>query len=159
MAQTRRRLIVQVPAAQTTQQTSSAHSKLQRLPLPKFSGDSTDYLQFKVEFTYQASFEEDGDKVIAPRESMTKKTDKARISMEKTLAACWEKLDAEYGDVVTLVTECFSIIDSLSLNSSDQSFVDFICKGENCIAASLESVPSGKRYISTLMLTVEKKLD
>ena len=37
---------------------------------------------------------------------MTKKADKTRISKEKTLAACWEKLDAEYGDVVTLATEC-----------------------------------------------------
>ena len=151
-------ITVHVPAAQTQQQTSSAHSKLQRLPLPKFSGDSTDYLHFKGEFTRQASYEEDGDKVIALRESMTKKADKARISKEKTLAACWEKLDAEYGDVVTLATECTSIIDSLTLHSSDQSFVDFIDKVEDCIA-SLESVPSGKTYVPTLMLTVERKLD
>ena len=150
-------ITVQVPA-QPRRETSSAHSKLQRLPLPKFSGESTDYLHFKAEFTRQASYEEDGDKVIALRESVTKKADKTRISKEKTLAACWEKLDAEYGDVVTLATECTSIIDSLTLSSSDQSFVDFIDKVEDCVA-SLEGVPSGKNYIPTLMLTVEKKLE
>ena len=55
-------ITVQVPA-QPKRERSSAHSKLQRLPLPKFSGESTDYLHFKAEFTCQASYEEDGDKV------------------------------------------------------------------------------------------------
>ena len=142
---------------QQGQATANAHSNLQRLPLRKFSGKTTDYLHFKEVHTRQAKYQDEGDKICALLECLTKKADKDRVSKEKTMAACWRKLDAEYGDITTLATECTSIIDSIKCPESDQDFVNFMDTVQDCLD-SLSSVDEGKSYIPTLMLSVEKKL-
>merc|ERR1711911_67617 len=83
-------------AARVVQQTRST---LQRVPLPKFSGKTTDYLHFKTVFQTQATYDNEIDKVMALMDSLTKQSDKNRISKELTLAACFTKLDGEYGDL------------------------------------------------------------
>ena len=140
-------------AAQVVQQTRST---LQRVPLPKFSGKTTDYLHFKTVFTTQATYDNEIDKVMALMDSLTKQSDKNKISKELTLAACFEKLDGEYGDLTTLASECTSIIDNLQPPKSDKTFVSFMDTVEECIS-SLKAVQLGENYVPTLMLSVEKK--
>ena len=65
-----------VSAAATASQSTSATNRLQRLPLPNFSGRKVDYLFFKEEFERQANYEREGDKVTALKECLVKKADK-----------------------------------------------------------------------------------
>ena len=81
-----------VSAAATASQSTSATNRLQRLPLPKFSGRKVDYLFFKEEFERQANYEREGDKVTALKECLVKKADKERVSKERYLTDCMEML-------------------------------------------------------------------
>ena len=65
-------------SAATASQSTSATNRLQRLPLPNFSGRKVDYLFFKEEFERQAIYELEGDKVTALKECLVKKSDKER---------------------------------------------------------------------------------
>ena len=138
--------------------TPPTRSPLQRVPLLKFSGKTLDYLHFKTVFQQQATYDKEIDKVMALMENLTKQSDKNRICKELTLAACFEKLDGEYGDLTTLASECTAIIENLSPPRTDRDLVSFMDTVEDCLA-SLKGVQLGDTYIPTLVLSVEKKLD
>ena len=88
----------------------------QRIPLhlPEFSGKTTDYLHFKTVFTKLVTYENEIDKVMALTKSLMKQSDKNRVSKELTLAACFVKLDEDYGDLTTLANECTSMIENIT---------------------------------------------
>ena len=131
--------------------------RLPSVPMPEFDGRKTDYLFFKEVFTRQAKYPTEGDKVLALKKSLLLDKDKLRISKERTLANCWVKLDAVYGDATTLAAECTSIITSQPAPHNDRQFVEFMEKVEDCVS-TLESLNISATYLPTLVLVVEKKL-
>ena len=82
---------------------------LERLPLPTFKGNKMDYLRFKQDFQNHVKYESDGEKVLALKtKCLTKNADKQVVANMMTMQECWEKLDEEYGNIDTLVSELFS---------------------------------------------------
>ena len=143
------------PAAVPVQ--PSAYSRLQRIPLPQFHGRKLDYLAFKEEFEEQATYPTEGDKVAALKVSLQLRKDRERVSKCRTLADCWDKLNKDYGDATTLASECSSIIASQPAPTTDETFVSFMDKVEDCVS-TLNAIKIGKTYIPTLVHTIENKL-
>ena len=127
-----------VSAAATASQSTSATNRLQRLPLPKFSGRKVDYLFFKEEFERQANYEREGDKVTALKECLVKKADKERVSKERYLTDCMEMLRRWQQSV--------PVLSSHTAPTTDKQFVAFMDKVEDCVS-SLKSVNIGATYI------------
>ena len=81
---------------------------MERLSLPTFDGSKLNYQRFKKEFNAHVTYETDKQRMIALKQKcLLKENDKRRVMNEITVAACFKKLDEEYGDVNTLVAEIF----------------------------------------------------
>ena len=104
---------------------------LERLPLPTFKGNKMDYLRFKQDFQNHVKYESDGEKVLALKtKCLTKNADKHVVANMMTMQECWEKLDEEYGNIDTLVSELFSSWASLKNPTNDSQFVKFVANIE-----------------------------
>ena len=115
-----------VPAP-VIQPQAAVHSKnipLERLPLPTFKGNKTDYLRFKKEFEQHVKYESQEERMLALKtKCLLKAVDKKRVANELTLSGCWERLDDEYGDIDTLLAEIFSNWGNLKAPTSDADFI------------------------------------
>ena len=104
---------------------------LERLPLPTFKGNKMDYLRFKQDFQNHVKYESDGEKVLALKtKCLTKNADKQVVANMMSMQECWEKLDEEYGNIDTLVSELFSSWASLKNPTNDFQFVKFVANIE-----------------------------
>ena len=60
-------------------------SPLERLPLPKFSVKSVDYIRFKLEFHKYVTYKTEAEKVLAIKEQCVAKKDKDRVANKQTI--------------------------------------------------------------------------
>ena len=113
---------VSTPNAATTHK-----SPLARLPLPTFRGVKTEYLRFKEEFRQHVKYDSEEEKLLALKTTcLVKAADKTRVANELTLNGCWSRLDAEYGDVASLVADIFASWDKLKTPTNDAQLIKFI---------------------------------
>ena len=90
-----------------------------------------DYLRFKQDFQNHVKYESDGEKVLALKtKCLTKNADKQIVANMMTMQECWEKLDEEYGNIDTLVSEVFSSWASLRNPTNDPQVVKFVASIE-----------------------------
>ena len=90
-----------------------------------------DYLRFKQDFQKHVKYESDGEKVLAlKKKCLTKNADRKLVANMMTMKECWDKLDEEYGNIDTLVSEVFSSWANLKNPTNDQQFVKFVASIE-----------------------------
>ena len=132
---------------------------LERLPLPTFKGNKMDYLRFKQDFQKHVKYESDGEKVLALKtKCLTKNADRKLVANMMTMQECWEKLDEEYGNIDTLVSEVFSTWANLKNPTNDQQFVKFVASIEEG-ASLLKSLGHEKELdTSYSAIMLEQKL-
>ena len=139
--------------------TSGKSDKLERLPLPTFDGSKLNYQRFKKEFNAHVTYETDKQRMIALKQKcLLKENDKRRVMNEITVAACFKKLDEEYGDVNTLVAEIFKTWRAIKPPKTDQDFINFVDEVEIGIAL-LKSIGKEKELdFSYMAVELEDKL-
>ena len=133
-------------------------ARLERLPLPRYSGNKTDYLHFKGQFLTHVKYEDEADKVLALQEKCLPEKIKAKISKETTLAGCWKKLDSDYGGENALVREVTAQLRQLKTPQNDAMMISFVDKVENLVNC-LKSIASGAMYLPTAGIIIEEKLE
>ena len=138
---------------------NKSESKMERLPLPKFTGQKMNYQRFKTNFGKYVNYETPSEKLLALKEKcLVENADKERVANLDSLEACWKVLDAEYGDTETTVCDVFKQWRSFKTPSNDKEFVDFVEKIENGVSC-LKSLNSSKELTASACVPLEEKLD
>ena len=132
---------------------------LERLPLPKYSGNKTEYHQFKINFEKHVKYDDEDERVLALKQRcLSKEADRVRVANCQTLSDCWEQLDGEHGSVETTVCDILNTWNNLKPPTTDVQFVNFVEKiqaGVNC----LESLQSMHELSSSAIREIVKKLN
>ena len=132
---------------------------LERLPLPKFSGKTTEYNQWKINFLKHVKYDTEDERVLALKQRcMVTSEDRERVANCQSLEDCWVKLDAEYGSVETTVCDIFTSWNNLKSPTNDQQFVKFVDKIENGVSC-LKSLDSMDELSSAAIRGIVNKLD
>ena len=132
---------------------------LERLPLPKYSGNKTEYHQFKLNFEKHVKYDDEDERVLALKQRcLSKEADRVRIANCQTLSDCWKQLDGEHGSVETIVCDILNNWNNLKPPYNDIQFVNFVEKiqaGVKC----LESLQSMHELSSSAVREIVKKLN
>ena len=143
----------------TTETEVKSSIPLERLPLPKFSGKKVDYNRFKQDFKKHVKYSSEDEKVLALKEKcLQKNADKEKIANCATLERCWQRLDAEYGNIETTVCDIFRGWRNLKPPQNDSQFVFFMDQIENGVAC-LESLDCKNELTSSSIINIEEKLN
>ena len=137
---------------------STMSTPLERLPLPKFSGKSVDYVRFKLEFNKHVTYKTEAERVLAMKEKCLPKKDKDRVANKQTIEGIFNVLDDHYGGTNTTVCDVFKSWKSLKTPESDQNIVDFVEVIENGIAC-LEALDAKHELSTSAVMDIEEKLN
>ena len=143
--------VVEVPHSTNT-------TPLERLPLPKFSGKSVDYIRFKLEFNKHVTYKTEAERVLAMKEKCLPKKDKDRVANKQSIEGIFQVLDDHYGGANTTVCDVFKGWKSLKTPESDQQIVDFIEVIENGVAC-LEALDAKHELSTSAVMDIEEKLN
>ena len=131
---------------------------LERLPLPKFSGKSVDYIRFKLEFNKHVTYKTEAERVLAMKEKCLPKKDKDRVANKQSIEGIFDVLDDHYGGTNTTVCDVFKGWRALKMPETDQQIVDFVEVIENGVAC-LEALDAKNELSTSAVMDIEEKLN
>ena len=117
------------PPTPTTSGASSSSSKVERMPVPKFSGKLRDFARFKADYDsiVKTSYPDEVHQVYVLKEKCLEGEAYEFVKNITDLNTIWDRLKDKYGDEEQIVNSVVKEIQHVNIKpNSDQSLVDFV---------------------------------
>ena len=101
---------------------SSSHTKLQRMPPPKFSGDIRDFARFRSDFEkiVEPEYRDAVHQVYVMKEKCLEGEARDLVRNLDSLSAIWERLNEKYGDTSDIVDSVINDLQECTIQRTNQ---------------------------------------